>query len=201
MIALLGYTIRDLKGKNDRLVKEKDSLSKQLQEQNSSRKPFDFLGRMIGKKIPNLSLPYLQGEKEKFIFADTKGSHRPYLFVLFSVTDCFTCFKEIPFWNGLPKRFDQSLTVIAVAAAASKQLVRYFVEANGITLPVAIDEREELFTELELSGSGATPVKVLINEGVVIDVSGTTYDDKRAQEAYVNRVSNYLLSVKDRWSN
>ena len=113
-----------------------------------------------------------------------------YLFITFSPRDCYSCFKETPFWKELETKLGRQVKVLGIIFDASAQESRYFVKKQKIQIPVLLDSDSIFLTKSDSFSNIITPAKVLVDQGGnVLDISKTTYDDESLQREYLERLT------------
>ncbi|HHY71670.1 MAG TPA: thiol-disulfide oxidoreductase ResA [Bacillus bacterium] len=118
----------------------------------------------IGDQAPNFVLTDLNGNEVEF--ADYRGKG---VFLNFWATWCKPCETEMPYMENQYNTYkDQGVEVLAVNVGESELSVRNFVERKGLTFPVVIDKKLEVF---EAYGVDPLPTSFLINkDGEIIDI-------------------------------
>lgn len=89
----------------------------------------------VGKPAPDFELTTLEGESVKL--SDLRGK---VVYLNVFATWCPPCVYEIPDIQALAEAHPEELTVIGASVDQTEDVVREFVEQNGLTYAVAMDE-------------------------------------------------------------
>ncbi|MGI8668223.1 MAG: peroxiredoxin family protein [Aridibacter sp.] len=71
------------------------------------------------------------------------------VFLVFAITGCEACKKELQFFSQTESNFNSKIDVIAVMFQ-DEQIVKDYVEQNEVKIPVLVDKDGKLFQELNL---------------------------------------------------
>lgn len=125
-----------------------------------------------GDLAPNFILTDLQGNEVEFENYRGKG-----VFLNFWATYCKPCEKEMPYMENQYKVYqDKGVEILAIDATEPKLSVQKFVERNGLTFPIVIDETTEV---LEAYGVNPIPTTFLIDKnGEIIDIITGTMSEE-----------------------
>ncbi len=111
----------------------------------------------VGQSIPEWRLKDLEGND--FFFNETRGK---VLVLNFWATWCTYCREELPFLDDLAGEYEpQGLRVVSVLKDVNNfDLAREFRDERGLTLPILMDGKNELFKAF---GVGGLPFSALID--------------------------------------
>jgi len=111
-----------------------------------------------GKIAPDFELTTLEGER--FALADRVGHE--VVVLNFFATWCGPCRTEMPELNRLADQLrGRPFTLLGIDANEKRELVEEFVQEHGVGYPVAIDEGNEVGTQL---GVESYPTTILIDQ-------------------------------------
>ncbi|WP_053366706.1 redoxin domain-containing protein [Bacillus sp. FJAT-27245] len=101
-------------------------------------------GVKVGQKAPDFELKTLAGETVKL--SSLKGKK---IMLNFWATWCGPCKAEMPAMEQLSKEVDSNVAILAVNIDPQLD-VKGFVEQNGITFPILLDEKDEVNTTYQV---------------------------------------------------
>ena len=120
----------------------------------------------IGNLAPDFQLDNLDGQSVSL--SDYRG--KPVL-VNFWATWCVPCRSEMPLIQNVfadKKWADEGLVVLAIAIGASPASIGKFVEKHGLTFPVLLDSKQDVFREYY---AFAPPTTFFIDrEGIIREI-------------------------------
>jgi peroxiredoxin len=106
----------------------------------------------IGKKVPDFTIPTLQGET--VTLSDFRGKS---VILYFWKSNCAPCVYEMPFLQAVfDKRPGEELAVLTISVGEPNETVRSFVEDKGFTFPVLLDANRKLSEKWGLVGVPTT---------------------------------------------
>lgn len=152
-----------------------------------------------GTRLPRISLPIIyprnEGTDTTFTLPTAAGA-KAHLFVVFSYTDCYSGFADIPFWSELRREFGATIEVVGVTAGGTPNAIRHFVTQQGIDMPVLWDEERKIFGLLARLGYAPTPLLLLTTmDGTVVHVLRSPYGDRSAQVAYMQGLRSLAMEL------
>jgi peroxiredoxin len=120
----------------------------------------------IGDKAPDFTMELISGETIQL--SDLQGK---VVMLQFTASWCGVCRKEMPhiendIWLKLKEREDFAL--LGIDRDEPKDKVLRFIEKTGITYPIGLDPRAEIFQLYALKEAGVTRNVIINREGVII---------------------------------
>ena len=93
----------------------------------------------VGAPSPDFSLPQL-GESERRL-SDLRGTP---VVINFWATWCPPCIEEMPLLDHAAADYSGKMVVLGINSGESPELVQPFLEKNGITFPILLDQTESV---------------------------------------------------------
>lgn len=186
LILVLSWNTYTLKQDNQTLRQE----ALEIRQTSVQKGVADFVSAREGRTLPAVTLPYIDGAGEHTLLHNDKH----HLFILFTITDCSTCFTEVPFWSELETTFSDEFDVVGVITGNTPEQGAYFSQLRGISIPLVYDQEGVLFDAVDLKNSSLTPVKILVDaQGRVLHLGRTTYNRVDVQAAYRDLVQSLVV--------
>lgn len=130
-----------------------------------------------GNKAPDFTAELIDGSS--LALSDLKG--KPVI-INFWATWCGPCVREMPAFERLKEDFGDEIGIIAVNCGDDADTVKDFVDENGYTFPVALDENYEVAM---LYPSNSIPYTVVLDaNGKITHVSTGAYDADTMYDRY-----------------
>lgn len=130
-----------------------------------------------GNKAPDFTAELIDGSS--LALSDLKG--KPVI-INFWATWCGPCVREMPAFERLKEDFGDDIGIIAVNCGDDADTVKDFVDENGYTFPVALDENYEVAM---LYPSNSIPYTVVLDaNGKITHVSTGAYDADTMYDRY-----------------
>lgn len=128
--------------------------------------------------IKDLFMVDYKSKDERYL---TFPSNKNYLMLLLKRSDCYDCYRDIPFWIGLDN-ISESLNVYTIIEKNDEHYMREFIPTNNIELPVLIDQDRKLFALLNDIENSYTPLLLFINKnGQIISATNSNYGQSSQQ--------------------
>ena len=139
----------------------------------------------LGKEAPDFEIELLNGET--FRLSDHRGK---VVFLNIWATWCPPCVAEMPDIQKLADAYPDDLVVIGVSCDESAEDARAFVEEQGYTYNIAVDQISEEYQTFLIAGalypSYAIPNSIFINpEGVVTSMEMGAADYETLEQRYL----------------
>lgn len=125
LIALLGVAIVQ-------------AMDKKAEPENASQEAASMGGLKVGAKAPDFDLKTLAGDKVKL--SDLKGKK---VMLNFWATWCPPCKAEMPAMEEFHKEAGDDVVILAVNIDPHLD-VKAFIDENGITFPILLDEEDKV---------------------------------------------------------
>ena len=130
-----------------------------------------------GNKAPDFTAELIDGSS--LALPDLKG--KPVI-INFWATWCGPCVREMPAFERLKENYGDDIGIIAVNCGDDADTVKDFVDENGYTFPVALDENYEVAM---LYPSNSIPYTVVLDaNGKITHVSTGAYDADTMYDRY-----------------
>lgn len=130
-----------------------------------------------GNKAPDFTAELIDGSS--LALSDLKG--KPVI-INFWATWCGPCVREMPTFERLKEDFGDEIGIIAVNCGDDADTVKDFVDENGYTFPMALDENYEVAM---LYPSNSIPYTVVLDaNGKITHVSTGAYDADTMYDRY-----------------
>lgn len=130
-----------------------------------------------GNKAPDFTAELIDGSS--LALSDLKG--KPVI-INFWATWCGPCVREMPAFERLKENYGDDIGIIAVNCGDDADTVKDFVDENGYTFPVALDENYEVAM---LYPSNSIPYTVVLDaNGKITHVSTGAYDTDTMYDRY-----------------
>lgn len=114
------------------------AMDKKAEPENASQEAANMDGLKVGAKAPDFELKTLAGETVKL--SDFKGKK---VMLNFWATWCPPCKAEMPAMEQLHKELGDEVVILAVNIDPHLD-VKEFIDENGITFPIPLDEKDEV---------------------------------------------------------
>lgn len=114
------------------------AMDKQAEPENTSQETAKMSGLKIGSKAPDFELKTLTGDTVKL--SDLKGKK---VMLNFWATWCPPCKAEMPAMEQFSKESGEDVVILAVNIDPHLD-VKKFVDENGITFPIPLDEEDKV---------------------------------------------------------
>nr|WP_263326689.1 redoxin domain-containing protein [Neobacillus sp. Marseille-Q6967] len=114
------------------------AMDKKAEPENASQEAANMEGLKVGAKAPDFELKTLAGDTVKL--SDLKGKK---VMLNFWATWCPPCKAEMPAMEQLHKELGDEVVILAVNIDPHLD-VKAFVDENGITFPIPLDEKDEV---------------------------------------------------------
>ncbi|MDO4522901.1 MAG: TlpA disulfide reductase family protein [Eubacteriales bacterium] len=129
-------------------------------------------------KVPDFEMTLLTGETVHF--SDYEGKK---ILLNFWATWCGPCVGEMPALEQLAQEYSEELVILAVNCAEDQGTVSQFIEKNGYTFPVVMDNEEKI--QAVFGGISSIPVTAIIDEeGYLVDASTGAQDADTMYKKY-----------------
>lgn len=122
---------------------------------------FVLTGLATGTPAPTFSAPDLNGNLLRL----TDYAGQPVMLTFWS-PDCFACREELPALQAIATNPNANVTLVTVVSKVPAAEVQAFVQAEGLTFPVIVDEAGAIAHDYEISG---VPVSYFINPDGKVD--------------------------------
>ncbi|MDE5873427.1 MAG: TlpA family protein disulfide reductase [Lachnospiraceae bacterium] len=134
-------------------------------------------------QIDNFEMTLLDGTKTSF--EEYKGKK---ILLNFWATWCGPCVGEMPAFQKLSEEYTDELVILAVNCSEDKDTVQKFIDNNGYTFPIVLDEDGAIQTMF--GGIYSIPVTVIIDEeGYIVSSHVGAADADTMYETYKSELS------------
>lgn len=157
---------------------ENSTVTETTAEQDGAEDPFGA-GTPLkeGDTAPDFTAQLVDGST--VTLSDLKG--KPVL-INFWATWCGPCVMEMPAFERLMEDYGDEISLVAVNCGDDAETVKDFVEENGFTFPIALDEDFEITMTYPSNG---IPYTVIVDsEGVITHISTGAADADTMYERY-----------------
>ena len=104
-------------------------------------------GPMVGQPVPDFTLTGLDGKEVQL------SQYKGYAVLLnFWATWCDPCKQEMPLLQSYQKKYGPDLIVLGVNYGEGKVVVKSFLDQNGITFPIVLDETGQIGSAYQIAG-------------------------------------------------
>ncbi len=132
------------------------------------------VGAEVGMRAPDFTVPLYGEAGGDFTLADTRG--KPVI-INFWATWCTPCCAELPHFQQLYDTYPQQFSLVAVHSNLVTDDVQAYLDAQGYTIPFALDEDGSVISSL--GGSTMLPMTVVLDSSgkiVYNKVGSVTYE-------------------------
>jgi peroxiredoxin len=135
---------------------------------------------IVGSKAPDFSLQTLEGDT--LSLSDFEGKA---VLINFWATWCEPCKIEMPFFQERYERYSPHFDVLAVNYAEPEDTVKRFIEAEGLTFTVLLDQNAQVVRLYQVRGY---PTSVLVDSEGIIQVYHIGIVTQRQLDGYLAMV-------------
>lgn len=160
---------------------ETPSAADSTSEQNIKDDILSYLPLNEGDTAPDFTAPLADGSE--FTLSDHRGK---VVLLNFWATWCGPCVREMPAFEKLKEDYGEEVAILAVNCMESADTVAAFIEENGYTFPIAIDE--EGVVSVKYPTQGIPYTLVIDGEGIVQNIYMGAVDAETQYKEYKSAI-------------
>lgn len=141
-----------------------------------------YLPLSEGDAAPDFTVPLADGSE--FTLSDGQGR---IVLLNFWATWCGPCVREMPAFEWLKEDYGEDVVILAVNCMEHADTVTAFIEENGYTFPIAIDEEGAVSVKYPTQGIPYT--LVIDGEGIVQNIYMGAADADTQYNEYKNAIN------------